>query len=125
MLGAKLSIRTILGSVIAIMGLLLVTASVIALVGVIGRHGEAQNVAARAPVSQQFFKSLQALRLERGNGVTGLKAPGEAEAGFIRDMLSERQVVEGGYAGGLKLLAGLDVPGLAASVAQLKSTHDA
>jgi len=57
----KLSIRTILGLVIALLGLLLVATSVAALVEIAGRHGTAQSVAARAPVSQQFFKSLQAL----------------------------------------------------------------
>jgi len=77
------------------------------------------------PVSQQFFKSLQALRLERGNALTALKAAAPAESTMIADIANSRQIVEDGYAGGLKLLDGIDAPGLAAAVAQLKSAHEA
>jgi len=40
---------------------------------------------------------------------------------MIADIRNSRQIVEDGYAGGLKLLDGIDAPGLAAAVAQLKS----
>jgi methyl-accepting chemotaxis protein len=125
MIGTKLSIRTILGAVIGIMGVLLVVASVVALVGVVGRYSEARHVAARAPVSQQFFQALQALRLERGNALTGLKGAAPATVAVTDDIAHQRQIVEDGYAGGLKLLDGIDLPNLASSVAQLKSAHDA
>src|SRR5271154_6986918 len=94
MLGTKLSIRAILGLVIGVMGLLLVAASVVSLVGVAGRYGEAERVAARAPVSQQFFKSWQALGLEGGGALTGLRAKGPANAVLTGDVASQRQTVE-------------------------------
>ncbi len=124
MFGTKLSIRTILGAVIGVMGLLLVAASTVALCGAAGRYGEAKNIAALAPVSGQFFKSLSFLRLERGNGLTALRAEAPAEAAVTTDIATNRRLVEEGYAGGLKLLQGVDLKGVPEAVAQLKAAHD-
>ena len=125
MLGAKLSIRTILELVIGVMGLLLVVASTVSLVGIAGRYGEARSIASLAPVSGQFFKSLSFLRLERGNGLTALRAEAPAEAAVTADIAKNRGLVEEGYAGGLKLLAGVDLKGVPEAVAQLKAAHEA
>jgi hypothetical protein len=124
MSGSKLSIRTILGSVIGLLGLLLVSATVVALVGVFDRYGEAKRIAGLAPSSQGFFQSLQTLRLERGNGLTALKAEAPADAKMTDDIAKNRRLVEEGYAAGVKQLAGVELRGLSESLSQLKAAHD-
>jgi hypothetical protein len=101
MLNTKLSIRTILGAVIGIMGLLLVAATTVALVGAAGRYDQTKSIAALAPVSGQFFKSLSYLRLERGNGLTALRGEAPADSGALNDIETNRRLDEEGYAGGL------------------------
>ncbi|MBV8651358.1 MAG: hypothetical protein JO255_07810, partial [Alphaproteobacteria bacterium] len=124
MLGSKLSIRVILGLVIGVMGLLLVVASTVSLVGAADRYGEARSIAALAPISGHFFKALSYHRLERGNVLTALKAEAPADASATADIATNRRIVEEGYAGGMKLVAGIDLKGVPEAVAQLKAAQE-
>jgi methyl-accepting chemotaxis protein len=120
----NLSIRTVLGLVIAIMGVLLVTLSGSSLIDAFGRNQAARHVAAVAATSQSLFKALQSHRLERGNELAPLMAEAAADDTVDKVVGGNRKATEEGYADGMAALERLDVPGLPAMVAKLKAAHD-
>jgi methyl-accepting chemotaxis protein len=120
------SIRTTLGLVIGILGLMLVAGSVNALLGAIDRHAAAQRVATLAPISQSFFRSLQQHRLERGNIMIVFRAEGPASKDTLDGITAQRDGAKDGFAQGYAALSAVsDLSGAAPVLAKLKSAHDA
>src|SRR5260370_8989158 len=122
---ANLSIRTILGWLIGTMGLLLFILSASALVDSIDRSADARRVAASTVTSQHLFKSLLAMRVERGGGIGSLLREGQVDSGIEADMGRNRRTSEEGYADGVKSLAEINLPELAPAIDRLKAAHDA
>ncbi|MBI3503951.1 MAG: HAMP domain-containing protein [Proteobacteria bacterium] len=126
MLGlSKLSIRATLGLLIGILGFTLVAIGIAGVTGALDRYASAQRVASLAPVSQVLFKTLQEARLERGNTQTALSGEAPVAASMADDIQGNLRKTEDGYAASLKLLAGVDVPGLSQAVSKLKAAHEA
>jgi methyl-accepting chemotaxis protein len=120
---SRLSIRATLGLLIGILGFMLVAAGIAGVTGAWQRYRAAARVAELAPVSEALFKTLQEARLERGNTLTSLS--GEAVGAMADDIAANLRKTEEGYAASLKLLAGVEVPGLAQATTKLKASHDA
>jgi methyl-accepting chemotaxis protein len=120
------SIRTTLGLVIGILGLMLVAGSINALLQALDRNAAAQRVATLAPISQSFFRSLQQHRLERGNILIVFRADGPAVKDTVDGITTQRDGAKEGFASGYAALSALtDLPGAAPVLAKLKSAHDA
>jgi methyl-accepting chemotaxis protein len=122
----SLSIRTTLGLVIGILGLMLVALSIIALASAIQRNTAARKVAQLAPISQAFFNSLQQHRLERGNILIAMRGEAAASKDTIDGIAAQRDGTKQAYETGFaKLSAVSDLPGTAPLIAKLKSAQDA
>jgi methyl-accepting chemotaxis protein len=120
------SIRTTLGLVIGVLGIMLVALSVISLNEAIQRNRAAQKVATLAPISQSFFRSLQQHRLERGNIMIVFRAEAPAVKDTVDSITTQRDgAIEGFNAGYASLAALTDLPGSAPVLAKLKTAHDA
>ncbi|WP_341705810.1 HAMP domain-containing protein, partial [Ferrovibrio sp.] len=120
------SIRTTLGLVIGVLGLLLVALSVVSLTAAIGRNEAARKVATLAPISQAFFNSLQQHRLERGNILIAMRADAAASKDTVEGIDNQREATKTGYATGVSKLSALtDLPGTAPVLARLKAAHEA
>ncbi|MFN4164469.1 MAG: methyl-accepting chemotaxis protein [Ferrovibrio sp.] len=120
------SIRTTLGLVIGVLGIMLVAISAISLNEAIQRYSAAQKVATLAPISQAFFRSLQQHRLERGNIMIAFRADAPASKDSIDNITAQRDNTKDGYNTGYALLSALrDLPGAAPIQTKLKSAHDA
>ncbi|MEK9971259.1 MAG: HAMP domain-containing protein, partial [Ferrovibrio sp.] len=120
------SIRTTLGLVIGILGLMLVAGSINALLQALDRNAAAQRVATLAPISQSFFRSLQQHRLERGNILIVFRADAPASKDTVDSITAQRDSTKEGFTNGYAALSALtDLPGAAPVLAKLKSAHDA
>ncbi|MDR3436073.1 methyl-accepting chemotaxis protein [Telmatospirillum sp.] len=122
---ATLSIRTLLGLVIGIMGLLLVVLTTNSLIDSVHRNADAHRVTAQASASRSLFKTLMAFRLGRGVEILGLSGQSAIDGSATSDIEGYRQSAEAGYAESLKILDSLEVTGLPAVVSTLKAKHDA
>ena len=122
---SELSIRTVLGLVIGIPGLLLVALGVGGVLDAIERQAGAKKIATLAPISQLLFKTLQDTRLERGNTIAALHTDAPVEHTVEADILRQRRAAEASYEAAGKLLAAVEVPGLVAPLARLKAAHEA
>ena len=120
------SIRTTLGLVIGVLGIMLVAISAISLNQAIQRYYAAQKVATLAPISQAFFRSLQQHRLERGNIMIAFRADAPASKDSIDNISAQRDSTKDGYNTGYALLSATrDLPGAAPILTKLKSAQDA
>jgi methyl-accepting chemotaxis protein len=124
-LAAKFSIRAILGSVIGVLGLLLVALSAGALVGAIERDGNAQHLSTLVPITQQLFTALQNLRLERGQTSGALQAEAPVDADIGSKIAADRKRASASYDAAIGMLDKLALPRLAETLGRLKSTHEA
>ena len=109
---SRLSIRSVLGLLIEILGFLLVAVSVGALVSAVARNGEARRVATLTATSQQLFAALLGYRLERGTELPGLIANDPANDASERRIANNRKLSEDAYADALHRLAGIELAGL-------------
>jgi len=121
----NLSIRTLLGLIIGVMGLLLTVLNASSLIEALGRSQDARKVATLAPATQALFKALQSHRLERGNELAPLMAEAPAPDVLDRVIAAQRKTAEDGYTTGVAILERLDLPGLPAKLSTLKSAHEA
>src|SRR5271167_3000965 len=102
MLGLNnLSIRTLLGSIIGILGVLLIALSSLSLIAAFDGNRAARHVAALAATSQSLFKALQSHRLELGNELTPLMAEAPAADTVDKAVGGYRKAAEEGYADGM------------------------
>ena len=100
---SELSIRTVLGLVIGIPGLLLVALGVGGVLDAIERQAGAKKIATLAPISQLLFKTLQDTRLERGNTIAALHTDALVEHTVEADILRQRRAAEASYEAAGKL----------------------
>ncbi len=122
----NLSIRTTLGIIIGLLGLMLLGVSVNALNGAIERDRGAERVATLAPISKDFFNTLQEHRLERGNILIALRNAAPADDAMRRNIAQQRDNARANLANGMRQLAQLGgLPGAAPILARVKSSHDA
>ncbi|HWK46880.1 MAG TPA: HAMP domain-containing protein, partial [Stellaceae bacterium] len=121
----NISLKTILGLIIATMGLLLVVVSTSALVEAVDHSNTARRVATSTVVSKHLFRSLIGMRNERGSEIAGLLGESPIGSGGEAAIASGRTDYETGYADALKALSALDLPELTSAVGRLKTAHDA
>ncbi|WP_300304275.1 methyl-accepting chemotaxis protein, partial [Ferrovibrio sp.] len=120
------SIRTTLGLVIGVLGIMLVAISAVSLNDAVQRYSAAQRVATLAPISQAFFRSLQQHRLERGNILISLRADAPTSKDSLDNIAAQRDSTLDGYKTGVALLSAVsDLPGAPAILTKLKSANDA
>jgi methyl-accepting chemotaxis protein len=120
------SIRTTLGLVIGILGVMLIALSVVGLTDAMQRNHAARKVADLAPISQAFFRSLQLHRLERGNIMIVFRADAPASKDTVDGITAQRDSAKDGFNTGYALLSAMpDLPGAAPVLTKLKSAHDA
>ncbi len=122
---SKLSIRSTLGALIGVMGLMLVASTVADVSDAYSRYAAAQRIASYAPISQALFKTLQEARLERGNTQTALSGEAPAIASMVDDIAKNRRITEEGYAASVTMLSKVSLPGLDQALGKLKASHDA
>ncbi|HWK44438.1 MAG TPA: methyl-accepting chemotaxis protein, partial [Stellaceae bacterium] len=120
----NLSIRTILGLVVAVMGLLVVALSANSTIDAVHRSVDARRVATFASVSQSLFKVLQSHRLERGNVLAPLMAEAASGEAVDKIVAGNRKMAEEGYDEALRALPLLDLAGLPELTTKLKAIHD-
>jgi methyl-accepting chemotaxis protein len=123
----NLSIRTTLGLVIGILGLMLVAGSINALLNALDRNTAAKRVAQLAPISQAFFQSLQQHRLERGNILIVFRAEAPASKDSIDNIAAQRDGTLKGFNTGYTMLTGLsgELAGASPILTKLKAANDA
>ncbi|WP_042695849.1 methyl-accepting chemotaxis protein [Azospirillum sp. B506] len=121
---SRLSIRATLGLVVAALGLLLIASSCYTLLDVVDRTRSAHRVATLSETSRDLLRTLLAIRLERGLVGPALGAEEPAGDAELKDIAANRTVAEAGYAAIAAKLDTLDLPGLPAAAATLRTTHD-
>ncbi|MDR3539251.1 MAG: methyl-accepting chemotaxis protein [Acetobacteraceae bacterium] len=120
-----LSIRAILGLLIAAMGLLLFALSAGALVDSYHRDSDAHRVAASTVTSQYLFTAMLNVRNERGGTIGSLVAEGTVDSVVEGNMTRSRSISEADYADGIAALARLNLPEMASATEALKAAHAA
>ncbi|PWC36132.1 methyl-accepting chemotaxis protein [Azospirillum sp. TSO35-2] len=125
MLFSRLSIRATLGLVIAALGLLLISTSTYTLVDVVDRTRSARKVATLSETSRDLLRTLLAIRLERGIVAPALGADDVIKDADERQIATNRQIAEAGYAAVAAKLAELPLPGVPAAADRLRTAHDA
>lgn len=125
MLFANFSIRFILGLIVGLLGLLLIGASVVGVLGAVERNQAAQRVESLAGTSQQLFATLLGFRLERGTTNPALIAEAPADASGQARVATNREVSEKAYKLVKDRLAGASDPKSAALLARITAAHDA
>jgi methyl-accepting chemotaxis protein len=120
----NISIRTILGLVIGAMGLLLTILCSSAVIDSLGRNSDAHRVANLATASRSLFKTLMAVRLERGIQISSLASEGKIDSSSEADLTGYRRTSEEGYGESVAALQSIDVPGLPGVIAKFRATHD-
>src|SRR5690348_11970038 len=119
------SIRSVLGSIIGVLGLFLVGQLATGLFGAIERNGAAQKVERYAGTDQQLFTALLGFRIERGTFLSALVAEDPANAGADDRIATNRQVSETAYKSVLERLDGVSDSRLAGVLSKLVTIHDA
>jgi methyl-accepting chemotaxis protein len=121
---AKLSIRSLLGGIIAALGVLLIGQSAVGVVGAFERNAAAQLVASLAGTSQQLFATLLGFRLERGTTNPSLIAEAAADSAAQARIGSNREVSEAAFSRVKERLAGTSDPRLATLFTALNAAHE-
>ena len=121
---ANLSIRSVLGGIIALLGILLVGQSTVGVFGALERSEAAGRIVSLAGTSQQLFAMLLGFRIERGTQYPSLIAEAAAESAAEARINSNREVSEAAFKQVQERLAGTSNPKLASAFAALTSAHD-
>jgi methyl-accepting chemotaxis protein len=122
---ANLSIRSVLGLIIGVLGVLLLCQLAVGVFGAIERNGAAARVERLALTSQDLFAALLGFRLERGTFLATLVADGTADAAADTRITTNRQKSEDGFKAALDQLARVADPRFAARLSALAAAHDA
>jgi hypothetical protein len=120
---AKLSIRSILGLVIGVLGIMLVGKLAVEVHGAIGRNNSAQRVGRLAAVSQELFTTVSSFRRERGTFLAGLAAEGPADASAEQRAATNREASEAAYQKVQDLFDGLSDPKLTDRMSAVLAAH--
>ncbi|WP_445492337.1 methyl-accepting chemotaxis protein [Rhodopseudomonas sp. RCAM05734] len=120
----NISISTLLGMIIGIMGFLFVAANSVSFIGAIGESSGARRVATSAIVSKDLFRALIGLRVERGAEIASLLGEAAVDEKTVATIAEPRASFEAGYNDALRGLATLALPELTPAIERLKSNHD-
>jgi methyl-accepting chemotaxis protein len=118
------SIRSILRSIIGILGLFLIAQLAIGLYGAVARNAAAQKLERFAGTDQQLFATLLGFRIERGTFLSALVAEAPADANADDRIASNHKSSEASYKAVLAGLDGISDPRLAGALSKLSSIHD-
>jgi methyl-accepting chemotaxis protein len=119
-----LRIRTLIILAMGTMGLLLVATGSTAFIEAVGDRSNAERVATATQASRSLFRTLIALRLERGAEIGAISGETAAKPDTLRDIATYRAQYEAGYRDSVTTLAALDLPRLAAAIQAFRATHD-
>src|SRR4051812_16269716 len=122
---AKFSIRTILGLIVGVMGLLLVIVSMGTLTDAAKAWREADRLSKLTEVSRSLVKTLLPFRVERGTEITAVLSEAPANSSTLSRIEVNRKGTETAYAESLKLIALISAPDLPATLSRLVSGHEA
>jgi methyl-accepting chemotaxis protein len=122
---ANLSIRSVLGLIIGVLGVLLLCQLAVGVLSAIERNAAAARLERLASTSQDLFAALLGFRLERGTFLATLVAEGTADAAADTRIATNRQKSEDGYKAALNQLASVADPRFAARLLALIAAHDA
>jgi methyl-accepting chemotaxis protein len=120
-----MSIRTILWSIMGLLGALLVCLSVAEVASTWTYYRDTQRVGALVGASRALFGALQAERLERGTGLISLSKADPVDTANWTTITTNRAVTESSLADGVQQLTMMNRPELVPLLAELRSTHDA
>ena len=118
------SIRVVLGTVIGVLGLLLIAQVVTGLFGAIERNNRARKVERLAGADQQLSAALLGFRIERGTFLATLADEAPATTNHVARIAANRQVSETGYKGVLERLERTSDPHLAGALSKLAAVHE-
>ena len=122
---SKLSVRTILGLVIAGLGILPVTLGTIAVIQAVRTDRAAATVASLTPVDKDLFIALLRARPEYGDTLTALKADAPAAPALLDRIASERRDSQEIYAAMIAPASRIDAPGLSDWIVRLTAAQAA
>jgi diguanylate cyclase (GGDEF)-like protein len=122
---SRWSIRTILGLLIGMIGLLLIAVSVETLLDAGDSYVSSRKVAALSAISKPLLTSLIAARVERGTLANALIGENPIDADSVHVIADARREADTSYAQAMGGLAHTDLPGLADIAATLRASHAA
>jgi methyl-accepting chemotaxis protein len=121
---AGLSIRTVLGSIISVLAVLLLGRLAIDVTDAVERYDAAKRVERLTVIDQQLFATLLGFRLERGALFGAFAGDEAADAALEARISTNRQVSEAGYGVARERLASVANARLATQFAALMAAHD-
>jgi hypothetical protein len=121
---SRWSIRTVLGSLIGMIGLLLIAVSVETLLDAGDSYVSSRKVAELSAISKPLLTSLIAARVERGTLANALMGENPIDDDSLHVIADTRQEAETSYAQAMGGLARTDLPGHEAAAA-LRARADA
>ena len=121
----KISIKTALGLLVVVLGMTSIGLSGQGFVESLATQRAATRTRDAAAVTDQLFRNLQALRLERGLVLAPLSAEAPAAAAELGPIATHRSTSEAAYAGSMARLPEVKMDGLDALVARMTAAQDA
>ncbi|WP_159994463.1 methyl-accepting chemotaxis protein [Roseomonas sp. 18066] len=120
-----LSIRAALGGLILALGLLAIVLTGYEASAAWQARQAADRTQSSVAVTDQLFRNLQALRIERGTGLSALLAANPASEVEMTLLARQRDLGEAAFAAGAAALARLDTTGLAEPLARVTAARQA
>jgi hypothetical protein len=121
---SRLSIRAIIGTLFALMGIMVITVSVSSVLTSLERQASADRVAKLTVVGRTLLQTLLASRLERGAHLPALGANDPANIDTLGAIESNRQKSVSGYQQATDAIAQLELADLEKVSTQLRSVHE-
>ncbi|WP_158240459.1 methyl-accepting chemotaxis protein [Telmatospirillum siberiense] len=120
----KLSIRTILGSLVGLMGVLLVALTIGTLTDAAKSWRDADRLSTLTTTSRFLFKTLLATRMERGTEIGASLSEAAVDGAALTRITDNRKLAEEAFAECLKRLSAIELPDLPSTLSRLKAAHD-
>jgi methyl-accepting chemotaxis protein len=121
---SRLSIRAIIGTLFALMGIMVITVSVSSVLTSLERQASADRVAKLTVVGRTLLQTLLASRLERGAHLPALGANDPANSDTLGAIESNCQKSVSGYQQATDAIAQLELADLEKVSTQLRSVHE-
>ncbi|WP_146002590.1 methyl-accepting chemotaxis protein [Telmatospirillum siberiense] len=120
----KLSIRTILGFLVGLMGVLLVCQTIGTLTDAAKSWRNADRLTDITTANRFLFKTLLTIRVERGTEISASLNELPADGAALSRIADNRKSAEESYAECLKRLSAISIPDLPVTLSRLKTAHD-
>jgi methyl-accepting chemotaxis protein len=121
---SSLSIRSVLGILVGIMGFLLVITSMVTLHGAYNQWTATGRVTTTTVAVRHLFKALIATRIERGAEMTATASEAAADQAVQDRIAKYRMTSEEAFTDAIAALQSLDAAGLPGTLSRLTSGHD-